>query len=516
MGNRQRLDGLAGRLLGEGGDGDGDGNGGVHAVTLGGSITLGHGIKRQAMDSPRRRTSGAYPKLLERWLNREYGREGKERYHRVTNLASHGADMCALEKRLGPLLADLEGKDRRSPDLFLLEFAVNDYQGQDHVRHVDSRTDVFFPGFSQLALCAEVVVSRLLRSYPRAAVAFLEFRTAIPGRRTGALLHAGVAQHYEVPVISYSEAMFPEYFRLVSRLNETDRYTVPEGDTVLPYPYGCHPCDPGSIADQFNHFSPSGKRCRTVCDLVAYGGGRCDMRISPPPGREYCHPAIFAVDAVHPSQLGHRIALDLVAHAISSAVEDRCRREPFAEHVLPGMGWLATPEVVEARGNFALVNDTDCFLPFCEKLLPSRSSGGFTYYSDVKAANFDKFGWISTNQGGGESIAFDLDLPRRPCYAVYVAVLRSYEGMGQFSVTVEDKESGRSTTVDLDGLWAAHISVWSDNQIVGDDAVGACTGKCTVVVRTKAQVPGRGGNKVKVLTLSARECSKNAGKGLGS
>ena len=135
-------------------------------------------------------------------------------------------------------------------------------------------------------------------------------------------------------------------------------------------------------------------------------------------------------------------------------------------------------------------------------------TAGFTYFSDVKSANFEKFGWISTNAAGNESITFAIDLPHRPCYAVYVAILRSYDGMGKLRVEVENTDNGRKTSKELDGLWSPRISVWSDNQIINDDDyAGTCTGKCKVTIRTKPQIVGRSGNKVKILTLSARECS---------
>jgi len=497
VGNRQRLNNLAGRLASPNA-------GGIDVIAFGGSITLGHGVARNETPGY---DSGPYSFLLEKWLNEMYGGRTGTRKHTVHNLGAHGADMCALEKRIGGILSDLDSKSIH-PDLFLLEFAVNDYQGQDHIIQVDSKTDVFFDGFQNIALCCEVVIHKLLHSFPNAAIAFVEFRTAITSRKTGQLLHMGVAQHYEIPVISYAEAMFPEYFRLVSMLNATDRYTVPKGETLMPFPYGCHPCYPPGIQKQFNHFKPPDKHCRTVCDLISYSGGNCDMFQSPPPGRDYCYAPIFAVDAVHPSTVGHRIARDLIASMITEAVQDRCLQKPFASHVLPTTGWLGAPSSLSTRANFVDVRDADCFLPFCKKLQPVHKSEGFTYYSDVKSTNFEKFGWIATSEAGNESITFDINLRQRPCYAVYVAILRSYDGMGQFTAEVENSENGRLTKVELDGLWNPHISVWSDNQLTKDDDVGACTGKCKVHIRTKPLIGGRSGNKVKILTLSARECSR--------
>ena len=86
--------------------------------------------------------------------------------------------------------------------------------------------------------------------------------------------------------------------------------------------------------------------------------------------------------------------------------------------------------------------------------------------------------------------------------------------------------------MEVDGLWEAPISVWSDVQITSDEVdrqrqtpagsdgggdlggggggnifVGACTGRCDVEIITNPMIPGRKGNKVKVLTLSTRECA---------
>jgi hypothetical protein len=156
----------------------------VRVVVCGGSISLGHGV------AP---VTGRYSDQLQAWLNEAYpvvarAADGAEqRHHVVLNKGSHGADMCAMAKRLHLLDLSAGGGDDNSsppPDLFVLEFAVNDYQGQDHKIHLDHKTDVFFEGFQELAMCAEVVVRHLLTTYPNAAVVFLEFRTTILKRKT--------------------------------------------------------------------------------------------------------------------------------------------------------------------------------------------------------------------------------------------------------------------------------------------------------------------------------------------
>ena len=494
----------------------------LHVVAFGGSITAAHGVVRNLSHVG----SDSYTGLLEQWFNQQFPVHEASRQqsatsttnkqqHRVYNMAQHGADMCSLAKRMTSLLAYLNRtQGMEQPDMILLEYAVNDYQGQDHVHHAVSRLDVFFQGFQDIALCAEVVVYKLLTTYPKAAVVFVEFRTGILERKTAQMLHAGVAQSYQIPVISYSDAIFPEFFELVyDKLNASDLYTVPIGETILPFPHGCHECQPETIVDQFRYsFNPQGlKHCRTVCDIMMYAGLPCDHLAPPPPGRAYCHPAIFAVDAVHPSAMGHQIAKDLIVHALATAIRGQCRQRqgqalPIRPQVLAPVGWLGTPMALQSRSNFVLVHDADCLAPFCHELRPSFKSPGFSLYSDSKG--FDKLGWIATNSSGGEVLEFTIDLPNRPCYVVYLAILRSYwEGMGKMQVTVIDSESGSETSAELDSLWESKISVWSDNQITSDE-VPACTGRCLVRVRTLPQVDGRDGNKAKILTLSVRECIK--------
>lgn len=107
-----------------------------------------------------------------------------------------------------------------------------------------------------------------------------------------------------------------------------------------------------------------------------------------------------------------------------------------------------------------------------------------------------------------------MKLPPATCYVVYVAILRSYKGMGTFRVEVRDfgddakktKPPKKITTKDVDGLWESPISVWSDERITEDSDPG-CTGYCEISIVTYPTAPGRTGNKVKILTVSARRCS---------
>ena len=141
----------------------------VNVVVAGGSISLGHGV------TP---TNARYAERLEKWMNDLYPLQNNDsmnhndqnhiKEHKVINVAAHGADMCSMAKRLNIFYQDLSTQilSSSSPDLIILEFAVNDYQGQDHIITVDSKTTVFFDGFRELELCAEAVIHSLRMKYP--------------------------------------------------------------------------------------------------------------------------------------------------------------------------------------------------------------------------------------------------------------------------------------------------------------------------------------------------------------
>jgi hypothetical protein len=239
----------------------------VVAVVAGGSISLGHGVEH-----PYR-----YGERLENWMNDKFPLTSNNK-HQVINVAAHGADMCSMAKRLNVLYSDLESRiesSNKEPDLIVLEFAVNDYQGQDHTVHIDHKMTVFYDGFQDLVKCAEVVIYSLLTKYPNAATVFLEMQTANFRRKTGALLHMGVAQQYQIPVVSYAEAMFHDYYRLMERLRQMDDKTysfpddmwmadgglgidptrvsseTPVDSAIFPFPHGCAKCRQNHIEPQF-------------------------------------------------------------------------------------------------------------------------------------------------------------------------------------------------------------------------------------------------------------------------
>lgn len=379
---------------------------------------------------------------------------------------------------------------------------------KDHRVHIDHKTDVFFDGFQRLALCAETVIYTLLSDFPDTAIVFLEFQTAILNRKTAQLLHMGVAQHYQVPVISYADTMFPSLLRL-AKLLEPYNYSLPVDNSHLqlpPYPHGCSECQDQHIINQFRD-----KGCKSVCVFLQRSGFAsppCDVA----PNVQPCYTSFLAHDAVHPSARGHGMAKDLLAHLFARTARDACRGElpRSSEAMPPYTGWLvAHPEQLRAtHSDFVVVYDTMEVFAHQNPLRSSNHSSGFALKGDQFAA---RKGWISTT--AGEYIVFDVQLPQAPCYAIVVSVLHSYETVGAFSATVEDLATAqRAPTIHHDCIWKPHISIPADVQVTRDGS-SDCTGHCRVTITTQPAKPGRKGNTIKITSLAARKCISMDGGG---
>jgi hypothetical protein len=215
--------------------------------------------------------------------------------------------------------------------------------------------------------------------------------------------------------------------------------------------------------------------------------------------------------------LGHAIVLDFVVDILATAQLRTCEDGLVPEKdELPLTTFVAASfDELKVRGDFLWVHDVDRIFSRWDELKPvdSKTTKGFTRYADDPLKQ--RPGWVATNEKGGESITFPIDLPPGECYTVYVAILKSYKGMGTMQISVRDfgaKKGDNAAAKEtpakkVDGLWSSPISVWSDVQITDDNTPG-CTGYCEVTITTDPLIQGRDGNKVKVLTVSARRCSK--------
>ena len=194
------------------------------------------------------------------------------------------------------------------------------------------------------------------------------------------------------------------------------------------------------------------------------------------------------------------------------------------------------PLLLDAQTNFLWVNDTYLMFTEQQELRPSFHTKGFALYEDL----FDRWGWIATNEEGNESITFEIDHPtlgrkhatpklfkknmsperrqkqqkrmdQKSCFIPYLSVLKSYENMGQMTVTIHDRIKDRETMVEIDSLWKPRISVPSDVQLIAannpwDEQELGCSANCSITITSKPLVEGRTGNKIKLLTLSVRPC----------
>jgi hypothetical protein len=397
------------------------------------------------------------------------------------------------------------------PDLFILEFGVNDFHGQDHVISLDHKTDLFFDGFQKFVDCAESVIYRILTDFPDTAVMFLEFRTARPHRKTAQFFHMGVAQHYQVPVVSYADALWPDYLRLLDVLRPYNYFVpntmVDQLQLDFPFPHGCEPCRLEDITDQFRHDG-----CVSLCDLMRWSKLlpwelKCNSNLVEV---QKCHVPFFSHDDVHPSVVGHRIANDLIVNVIAQVALDTCEGRVFTPHIMPIGGWIAAPSrsdflygvELRARSDFVLVQDAASIFADTGQLLPNKNTDGFELTLD----RIGRKGWIATNPLGGESITFTIDLPLMDCYAIYISVLKSYETVGTFSLVVDDVTLNTTAApIDIDCLWNPLISIPVDIQITSDDTV-QCTGNCKITITTHPEIPGRNGNLIKIVSLLVRRC----------
>ena len=110
-------------------------------------------------------------------------------------------------------------------------------------------------------------------------------------------------------------------------------------------------------------------------------------------------------------------------------------------------------------------------------------------------------GWVCDSKKGGEEITFQIPLEtHKEGYDVRIGFLRSYAGMGKFEVIGDDNaisadKKGAPKAAIVDGLWSKKISIYQE------ESVFKTTGNCTLTVRTRDQMEGATGNKVKLIAV---------------
>jgi len=168
----------------------------------------------------------------------------------------------------------------------------------------------------------------------------------------------------------------------------------------------------------------------------------------------------------------------------------------------PEINFLASAEELSVMTDFVLIRDTMNVFGQQESLESKNHSPGFRLYGDQFA---ERMGWISDNPKGGDYIEFETKLVKG-CYVLYLAMLKSYEGMGEATVRVQDLVTGKRFEKKIDLIWKPRISVPSDISLLPESKGLTCTGTCLVTILTNPEKPPRKGNKVKIMTLSARFC----------
>lgn len=253
---------------------------------------------------------------------------------------------------------------------------------------------------------------------------------------------------------------------------------TPIASAIFPFPHGCAKCRQHLIEPQFRK-----GYCKSICRFLKHGnlipGSNliCNDNDGPfPKGRNECFVPFFAHDEVHPSALGHSIIIDFIVDALASAQFRACEDNLIPDKdYLPLTTFVASSfEELQIRGDFLWVHDVDRIFSRWDELKPvaDKTTSGFKRYADDPLKQ--RPGWVATNEKGGESITFPIDLPPGQCYTVYVAILRSYNGMGTMKIDVTDYGSRKgndgklTASKQVDGLWESPISVWSDVQISGE------------------------------------------------
>ena len=205
-------------------------------------------------------------------------------------------------------------------------------------------------------------------------------------------MHMGIAQQYQIPVISYAEAMFHDYYRLMDRLRNMDDHTysfpddmwmedgglgidpstvsdeTPIASAIFPFPHGCAKCRPQHIESQFRK-----GHCKSICRFLKHGnlipGSNliCNDNDGPfPKGRNECFVPFFAHDEVHPSALGHAIVADFIVDMLAMAQFRTCEYDDSSldeRDALPLTTFVADSfEELKVRGDFLWVHDVDRYV----------------------------------------------------------------------------------------------------------------------------------------------------------
>ena len=418
----------------------------VHVAVFGASITAAD--KRAGSGAALPLHEKAWHGQLMSWLNTAYPPKSGGQHSKFV-MAKGGTDSCYLSKRI----KEIFNNAAKSADLVVFEFAVND--GWRDWMVAGSKDEQ-----RETQLCFEANTRMLLDRRKDLALVYLEMSNQEYTKPSmGEGIHATIADHYGVPVLSWRKA-------LASGIGTH----VPNSQCAAAAL--CTPSDvtPSDLAD------PLANICRCTFDDHL--------------GETFLSKIIW-FDGTHPRQWGHRMATDLFVHLGKLAVQADDKQVALPAATTGGTA--VDIRRLEAIVDVAFNSDFQNRKRWCKRTAIAHSKG-WRCYEDVPT----KPGWIASAERleGGETLQFEVQLPRGK-YTVELGFLRSYASMGKFSCTVIDTITAQSTTVVLDGLWSRKVS------LLQSERVANVSGGFQVKISTLPVVEGREGNKVKIQSITA-------------
>ena len=459
----------------------------------------------------------------------EKGLEQLYRNHTVINRAAGGTGVCLTSQTVETFL------DTWDVDVVLTEFAVND--GLDKWGRIKEINAVHPPcdaAYQPLRVCTEAFIRRVYGRNAHVAIIHLEL-ASWKTQFAGVGSQPEISNFYQVPALSWRDAVLPamrsrhgrfsgyEDWELVPCPNHGSSWSGRSTDSMWKAPSYLHRGANYSCRSVWhkdgNHMGPWGHAVAAdlFFEMIAAESAAPRRLAAVPPAR--------APDAWSPKELiffgkGEPVVHGTTVSAPAARIAAETRRPVYKT------GTLSTPyaachgEDLEHWGirlmqkelyRAMVAGRTKAQVRRMCQFLPVAHSPGWRLFEDRPK----KPGWIADARDASaapEAITFELPLPplnasgsggRRGRgsggggggYDLFLVFLKSYEKVGRFDVLVS--EGGEERTKMVDALWERQRSTFEE------EAVGRCAGPCNVTIATRAPMPGRGGNKVKVVSLRA-------------
>lgn len=406
----------------------------INVVVAGGSVTAGTGCASGQFAS----LDCAWPNVLEVFLNSAFPTSDPSKKHRVENLSERASSSIVAVEILAPHRARLGV----ATDLIIVDYAVNDASNiqikpafrrkTEHFerqRHNSSSSCSSLRGDyrDRLMVATERIVRWGISLPSQPALVYLEtFNSRVPWAKQAQEVHAVVASYYELPMISYRDAVWHLWQRLrrssdSSKEECTRLGLAPLCSEAFWTSKGLHP--PRHV-----HQLLAGLIAGTFIEEWKNG---CAAAKDEAPGskpRSSTH---------HPSS-SRAIAPLFGSTTISSSEGSHGRVD----------GYCGTPITVMST----LSTSASLLKP----LRPRAQGSAWQLEEDVPG----KKGWITYGhsiEGGASELIFDMQFKAG---GLDVGFLKSYEGLGRARLWLEGGTTGptRSKPMVLDATWDEHKS----------------------------------------------------------